>query len=207
MHYCQHEGHHISISHPLSISQSAVRIRVIWPIRGQHHPLWASWALHTLLFIMKMKLVHGSKQKFIPPWYLEYHVGVEEQARNFDKEEKFRTKLFSTEMNLNNVSLTIGKGWCMMHKWTLNLNLHPSLLSFADGSFWTTQPQNASLPLNSKIGNLTQIDILWRGCFLCLMAVRFPVWRPLSHQPPLAPGDLWWYLHLDYIPLRRPSVF
>ena len=27
------------------------------------------------------------------------------------------------------------------------------------------QPQNASLPLNSKIGNLTQIDILYRdGC-------------------------------------------
>ena len=124
---------------------------------------------------------------------------------NFDKEEKFRTKLFSTEMNLNTVSLTIGKGWCMMHKWTLNLNLHPSLLSFADGSFWTTQPQNASLPLNSKIGNLTQIDILWRGCFLCLMALRFPVWRPLTHQPPLAAGDLWWYLHLDYIPLRRPA--
>lgn len=26
---------------PLSVSQSAVRIKVIWPIRGQHHPLWA----------------------------------------------------------------------------------------------------------------------------------------------------------------------
>ena len=36
--------------------------------------------------------------------------GVEEQARNFDREEKHRWKLYSFEMNLNNASLTTGKG-------------------------------------------------------------------------------------------------
>ena len=123
MHYCQREGHHINITHrssqyqPIS-SQDQSHLANKRPVSSSH--LWASYALHTLLFIMKMKLVHGSKQKFIPPWYLEYHPGVEEQARIILTRRKNSGRSFSPlkwTWTLWVWQLARGDAWCTSEHW------------------------------------------------------------------------------------------
>ena len=164
---------------PDSLGQSEARILVRWPIRGQHHPLPASWALHTLLFIINADEAVAWQQTKIYSALISW-ISTGQGWRNKPEILIGKTHLV-TFLLWNELEQCKFDNWQgVMHKWTLNLNLHPSPLSVRMGVS-KLQPQNASLPLNSKIGNLTQIDIL-------LVPVIFSAMFPSSHpdQPSLA---------------------